>query len=117
MKAWTLIIVAVLFTTAVVIYLFERGFITEGFDWQNITILVAALFAPAKMIFIWIQEQAQKTETKENLIAENQQLKQDLQKSITLNQSLTKVEQEAQRLEKEIELINAQMRLLDSKKK
>lgn len=114
MKRWIFLLVILVLSAALVIYLFERGLL-NGMEWQSTAIIIAAAFGPVKMLFLWFRDLDDKQKNQEQIVAENEQLKADLEKSNKLNKSLLQTEKEAQRLERELELMSANMSLFEKK--
>ncbi len=85
MKRGWIIVLIVVVTLGLFIYLLERGFLKD-LSWEEMTMTLAAVFGPAKMLFLWTK--TDDDEDKAHLEKENKKLKKQLEDTVRANRTM-----------------------------
>ena len=114
-QRWIILSIVLIVIIALIVYLAERNFLSD-LKWETVAIIVAAFLGPVKMMFLWFNKDKDGKSDAEELTKENIRLKSELETTLQINNSLKVAGERANSLQKEIELLDANIELLAHKK-
>ncbi len=119
MKRWIIVTIIAGILLLILGYLFFQGEFDE-YSWESVSIVIAAILAPIKWVVFWIKGDEEKNSA-EDL---NMQIgkMEEKRKEETLHQKKLLVEikereQQTQKLEKDLELLKANLEILEERQK
>ncbi len=115
MKRWVIYIVLAVVIIGAIGFLYWKGKL-QDLSWETVAIIVAAAIGPLKMLIGWVNKGEEKSIAKKD--AENTESHEEKElKRRTLASDIKEQEERTFKLEKDIELLSANIEILELKKK